>query len=115
MSSSLERGDIVYVDFGDRGANEVSYKRPAIVVTNNYANTYSPLIAVVPITSQGLSNIYPMQLLLPREQTGLPRDSKAQVELIGPIRRDRILRLEGKLPLHMLQILDQKIREHLDV
>ena len=56
-----------------------------------------------------------MQLLLPREQTGLPRDSRAQVELIGPIRRDRILRLEGKLPLHMLQVLDQKIREHLDV
>ncbi|MCX7784394.1 MAG: type II toxin-antitoxin system PemK/MazF family toxin [Meiothermus sp.] len=110
---NLERGDIVFVDFGDRGEREVSFKRPAVVVTNNFANAYAPLVTVVPITSRGLDNVYPMQLFLPRDQTGLSKDSKAQVELIGHIRKDRILRREGRLTPELLMELDRRIREHL--
>lgn len=112
-SVTLERGQIVFVDFGERGKAEVSFKRPAVVVTNNFANNYAPLITVIPITSQGLDNIYPMQLLLPYTQTGLPKDSKAQVELIGHIRKDRIVRPLGRLSAELLGELDRRIREHL--
>jgi mRNA interferase MazF len=98
----LERGQIVFVDFGERGRAEVSLKRPAVVVTNNSANKYAPLITVIPITSQGLDSIYPMQLLLPYTQTGLPKDAKAQVELTGQIRKDRIVRPLGRLSAELM-------------
>ena len=111
----LERGDIVFVDFGERGPGEVSFRRPAIVVTNNFASTYAPVITVVPITSQGLDRVYPMQLFLPQAQTGLARDSKAQIELIGHIHKNRILRLDGKLDPILLEALDIRIREHLAI
>jgi mRNA-degrading endonuclease toxin of MazEF toxin-antitoxin module len=82
-------------------------------LTNNCTNKYALLITVIPITSQGLESIYPMQLLLPYTQTGLPRDSKAQVELIGQICKDRIMRPLGRLSAELLGELDRRIREHL--
>lgn len=75
----------------------MGYKRTTVVVTNNFANAYAPLITVAPITSQGLDNIYAMQLLLPQTQTGLSKDSKAQVELIWHIGMDHILQPLGRL------------------
>ena len=48
-----KRGDIYYVDFGDdyRCSKQCGV-RPAVVVSNNKANTFSPIITVVPLTSK---------------------------------------------------------------
>jgi mRNA interferase MazF len=97
-----------------RGQTGVGCERP-VVVTNNLAHGYAPLITVAPITSKGLDNIYPMQLFLPQTQTGLSKDSKAQVELIGHIRKERILWHLGRLSAELLGELDRRIREHLAV
>jgi mRNA interferase MazF len=107
------RGDILMVDFGERGEAEVSFKRPAVVVSNDFANQYGRVVIVVPLTSQGLKNIYPMHLPVPKETSGLDRDSKAQVELMSHIHKERILRVMGKIPKNLQAALDTRIREHL--
>lgn len=47
------RGDIYNVDFGKNTESRKQYGiRPALVVSNNQANQYSPVITVVPLTSR---------------------------------------------------------------
>lgn len=108
----LRRGDIVLADFTPARAGEANYIRPAIVVTNNDANALAPVVMVIPLTSN-LAKIYPMQLFLPSEQTGLDRDGKAQVELIRHINLERIQKVLGYLPDALMHMLDERIREHL--
>ena len=47
------RGDVYYVDFGHNIEScKQSGIRPAVIVSNNRANFYSPVITVVPLTSR---------------------------------------------------------------
>ncbi|MGL4609655.1 MAG: type II toxin-antitoxin system PemK/MazF family toxin [Trueperaceae bacterium] len=50
-------------------------------MNNNHANVESTNVVVVPLTSN-IMTIYPFQVYLPKEQTHLDQDSKAQIELI---------------------------------
>ena len=48
-----KRGDVYYVDFGHNIEScKQSGIRPAVIVSNNRANVYSPVITVVPLTSR---------------------------------------------------------------
>ncbi len=108
----LRRGDISFTDFSPARKGEVNYTRPAIIVTNNQANAVAPVVTVIPLTSN-LEHIYPMQLFLPNNRTGLDRDSKAQVELIRHVSVGRIKRVIGYVSDDLMAELDGKIREHL--
>ena len=108
----LRRGDVVLVDFSPARAAEANYTRPAVVVTNNQANTFAPVVMVVPLTSN-LTKIYPVQLFLPAERSGLDRDSKAQVELLRHVTLERIQKLLSHLPTDLMAQLDVRLRDHL--
>lgn len=108
----VKRGDILLVDFDPGTPGETAKVRPAILVTNDMANLYSPVLVVVPLTSN-VSRVYPFELFLPADRTGLDRDSKAQVQLIRHIHRRRVKGHLGELPKDLLEALDLRIREHL--
>lgn len=110
----VRRGEIVLADFAPARRAEADFTRPAIVVTNNVANSRAPVVVVVPLTSN-VSRVYPFQVLLPAQQTGLDRDSKAQVELIRHISVGRILRVLGRMPESLMDELDDRVREHLSL
>ena len=47
----IERGDILIADLGKASGTSIqSGIRPVIVISNNKANTYSPVVTVVPLT-----------------------------------------------------------------
>lgn len=108
----LRRGDIAFTDFAPAREGEANYTRPAIIVTNNQANAAAPVVTVIPLTSN-LERVYPMQLFLPNNRTGLDRDSKAQVELIRHVSTGRIKKVIGYVPNDLMAELDSKIKEHL--
>ncbi|MGO8759526.1 MAG: type II toxin-antitoxin system PemK/MazF family toxin [Terracidiphilus sp.] len=58
MATSIERGDVLWVDFEPSLGGEIKKTRPAIVVSNNTANTYLNRVQVVPITSN-TERLYP--------------------------------------------------------
>ena len=63
----IERGDILMVNLGQvPGTSLQSGIRPVVVVSNNKANTYSPVVTVVPFTSRVYKNVIfrPMCLLI---------------------------------------------------
>lgn len=105
------------VDLDPVQGAEADKTRPAAIVSNDAANVTAArlnrgVITVVPLTSS-IEKIYPFQVLLPADATGLPRDSKAQAEQVRSIAVARIGRLCGTLPRSRLQELDAALRLHL--
>jgi mRNA interferase MazF len=113
----MRRGDIVAVSLDPVRGPEASKTRPAVVVSNDAANATAErlgrgVITVVPVTSN-VARIYPFQVLLRADQTGLGRDSKAQAEQIRSVAVERIGNRVGRLPPATMTELDEAIRVHL--
>jgi mRNA interferase MazF len=113
----VRRGDIVTVSLDPVRGSEASKTRPAVVVSNDAANTTATrlgrgVITVVPVTSN-TERVYPFQVRLPARQTGLPHDSKAQAEQVRSVAVERIGKRIGQLPASLITELDQALRVHL--
>jgi len=111
------RGEIRMVDLDPVRGSEASKRRPAVVVSNDGANTTAArlqrgVITVVPVTSN-VARIYPFQVMLPAAQCGLPRDSKAQAEQVRSIAVERVGRRVGQLPASLVSDLEDALRLHL--
>ena len=108
----IRRGDILLIDFAPALAGEANYTRPAVVVTNNIANAESPAIVVIPLTSN-TERVYPFELLVPLERSGLDRDSKAQTQFIRHVSTARVRKPLGHLPEDLMAQLETRLKEHL--
>jgi mRNA interferase MazF len=116
-TASVRRGDIVVVSLDPVRGSEASRSRPAVVVSNDAANTTATrlgrgVVTVVPVTSN-VARVYPFQVLLPARETGLGRDSKAQAEQVRSVAVERIGKRLGRLPAAVLTELDEALRVHL--
>lgn len=115
----MRRGEIWAVDLDPSVGSEADKRRPAVVVSNDHANTTASrlgrgTVTVVPITSN-LSRVLPFQVALPKTDTGLRRDSKAQAEQIRTVSVHRLVRRLGSIDGERLGELDDAIRLHLDL
>ena len=72
------------------------------------------VVTVVPVTSN-LARVYPFQVALPAEQTGLRMDSKAQAEQVRSVSVERIGPPLGFVPAHLMAQLDDALRLHLQI
>lgn len=113
----MRRGDIRSVDLDPVRGSEANKRRPAIIVSNDAANATASrlgrgVITVVPVTSN-IDHIYPFQVLLPAEDTGLDRESKAQAEQVRSVALERIGSRSGVVPNAIMLKIDEALRLHL--
>ncbi|WP_374976093.1 type II toxin-antitoxin system PemK/MazF family toxin [Microbacterium trichothecenolyticum] len=112
----LRRGQIVLASLDPVVGSEASRTRPVVVVSNNTANAAAVrvggVITVVPVTSN-VAHVHDFQVLLPAEQTGLQRPSKAQAEQVRTIAVARVAGIVGWVPTELLGALDDALRLHL--
>lgn len=84
----IERGDILMVNLGQvPGTSLQRGIRPVVVVSNNKANTHSPVVTVVPFTSRVYKKRYlPTHVFINRyEMVGLKRHGLVLAEQITSI------------------------------
>ena len=115
----MRRGEIVIVNLDPATGSEAGKTRPAVIVSNDAANGAvgrlgRGTITVVPVTSS-TDRIYPFQVLLPANQTGLRRDSKALAEQVRSVAIERIGKKAGRLPPALLAEVDRALRVHLSL
>ncbi|MFT3971108.1 MAG: type II toxin-antitoxin system PemK/MazF family toxin [Micropruina sp.] len=113
------RGEIRLTDLEPARPGEADKRRPAIIVSNDRANTTAArlgrgVVTVVPITSN-TTRVFPFQVLLTAEETGIRVDSKAQAEQVRSVSVDRIGPVVGRLPTHLIAMLDDALRLHLQL
>jgi mRNA interferase MazF len=115
----MRRGGVHLVDLEPVRGAEADKRRPAVIVSNDGANTTAErlargVITVVPVTSN-TGRIYPFQVLLPADVTGLAVDSKAQAEQVRALAVERVGAQIGVVAGALLAELDDALRLHLAV
>ena len=110
----VNRGEIWWVDLPDPVASEPGYRRPMIVIQVEEFNrsTIKTVIVLVLTTNLRLAEA-PGNVLLKSHQTGLPKDSVANisqvltidksflVEKVGKVRKGDFVKIEAGLRLSM--------------
>jgi mRNA interferase MazF len=115
----MRRGDIFLADLEPVRGPEANKQRPVVVVSNDGSNEVvdrmgAGMVTVVPLTGN-VARVLSFQVALPREQTGLDQDSKAQPEQIRAISATRLIRKIGWVPLSYMEQINQGLRLHLDL
>ncbi|MFW6599144.1 type II toxin-antitoxin system PemK/MazF family toxin [Propionibacteriaceae bacterium Y2011] len=113
------RGEIRLVDLNPVRGSEANQRRPAVIISNDRANATAArlgrgVVTVVPVTSN-VQRVFPFQVLLPADATGLRRDSKAQAEQVRSIAVERIGPVLGWLAADLMVDLDDALRLHLQL
>jgi mRNA interferase MazF len=115
----MRRGEIRLIDLEPVRGAEADKRRPAVIVSNDGANTTAArlgrgVVTIVPVTSN-VERVYPFQVLLAAADTGLPVDSKAQAEQIRSVAVERIGPTVGVAPTAAMSALDEALRLHLSL
>ena len=113
----MRRGEIRWVDLDPVRGAESNKRRPGVIVSNDGANATANrlgrgVVTVVPVSSN-TDRIYPFQVFLAADATGLPRDSKALAEQVRSVAVERIGERVGILTTIDLAHLDEALRIHL--
>ena len=113
----MQRGDIRLVDLDPVRGSEADKRRPAVIVSNDAANSTAQrlgkgVVTVVPLTSN-VRRVHGFQVFLPAVVTGLTADSKAQAEQVRSIAVERVGRRVGRLTADLQSELDEALRLHL--
>lgn len=72
-------GEVYYMNFDGHG-NEQNGWRPGVIFQNNIGNVYSPNVIALPLTTSLKKTDMPTHVVLPAQETGLPKDSMVLCE-----------------------------------
>jgi mRNA interferase MazF len=103
------RGEAYLVNFDPTVGHEIRKTRPALVIQNDIANQYSPITIVAAITSKFGDPPYPTEVVMDREESGLPQRSAALLNQIRSVDRQRLIKRIGKISPGTLRRVDQAI------
>jgi mRNA interferase MazF len=88
----IERGEVYWVNFDPSLGGEIQKTRPAIILSNNAANSVLNRVQVVPITSK-TDHVYPAEALI--VVRGEKR--KAMADQLTTVSKQRLGRRLGRL------------------
>lgn len=88
---SPNRGDIVRVRLDPVEGSEQAGERPALVISPDMINQYSPVILIAAITSQKTERVYPFEVLLEPGEGGLTLRSKVLLMHLRSVDKRRLL------------------------
>jgi mRNA interferase MazF len=104
MPRDICQGDIVWVDYGEPIGSEPGFLRPGVVVQADAINrTRIGTILCIPLTGNLMLARAPGNLLLRKSETGLDKDSVANVAQISALDRSRIGEWVGSISAQQLQ------------
>ena len=108
MSNEIFRGQVYFMDLGQRIGSEQSGMRPVIIVQNDTGNRRSPTVIIVPITSQIKKENLPTHISL-RSGHGLEENSIALCEHVNTIDKQRLLDYVGHITTMELRQVDRAL------
>ena len=115
----MRRGEIRLVNFDTIRGSEAAKRRPAVVVSNDGANTAASssgagVVTVVPLTSN-VTTVHDFQVLILASESMLSVDSKAQAEQVRAVAVQRMGVAVGTLGPATMRKLDTALRIHLNI
>lgn len=100
----IKRGDIYRVTLDPAVGWEIKKTRRCVVISNNQQNLYSPLLIVIPLTSD-MDKLYSWEVVIQSE--GKPR--KILTDQIRSVDRKRVREYKGKVSLETLAKIEKAL------
>jgi mRNA interferase MazF len=79
-NEDILRYDMYFVDLGQSNGSVQRGERPAVVISNNKGNKYSPVVMVCPVTSSTTKSKLPTHVHMSAADVGFAKDSIIQFE-----------------------------------
>jgi len=109
----MKRGDIYFANLDPTMGDEIRKKRPVVIVSNTANNKVASTLTVVPLTSN-TKKIYPFEVLLEKEESGLKKNSKAQCNQVRTISKIRLQNNKaGRASKIIMQRINIALKLHL--
>lgn len=112
----IERGQVCWIDLGTPSGSEPAGSRPIVIVqSDSYNRSMIGTVVGVILTPNLRLETLPGNVLLPKEATGLPRDSVANVTGIVTIDKNSCGETAGFVPAYLMREIDAGLRLLLDL
>lgn len=112
----MNRGDVYWVRLDPIEGSEQAGTRPAVIVSRNTINRYSPVVVICPLTGAShVSRLYPSDVLVRAPEGGLKKDSVVLTLQVRAVAKKRLLERLGSLAPDTLAQIEQALRITLDL
>lgn len=107
----MQRGEVWWADLPEPVASEPGYRRPVIIVQANAVNrSRVATVLCVAITGNLSRAKIPGNVLLPSAESGLPRESVANVYQVITLDRGFLQGCIGSLPRRLVRRLEEGLQ-----
>ena len=107
----MYRGEIWWADLPNPVGSEPGYRRPVLIIQDDtFTQSLIRTVIVVIITSNIELVNAPGNVLLPRDATGLPQDSVANVSQVFTLDKAVLTERIGSLPISLQEEVDEGLR-----
>lgn len=111
----MKRGEIYFANLSPSVGSEMDKRRPVLIVSNDANNSAATTVTILPLTSN-ITRVYPFEVLLNPEDSGLSKLSKIQPQQIRTISKQRILDdAVGNLSIELMELVNAAIKLHLNL
>ena len=112
----MRRGDIFWSEIPDPNGSGPGFKRPVLVIQNDYINN-SKISTVVSLmfTSNLKYKFHPNCVLLRADETGLPQDSILNCTQIYTLDKSLLIEHVSELDDSLMAVINERIKQVLDL
>ncbi|MBS3169914.1 type II toxin-antitoxin system PemK/MazF family toxin [Candidatus Woesearchaeota archaeon] len=106
----IKRGDIWTVSLDPTIGHEIKKLRPAIIIQNDIGNKYSPMTIIAPITSQHTEKVFPIEVLITKENAEIEKTSKVLLNQIRAVDKERLIKRIGRLDEETVEKVNEALK-----
>ncbi len=107
---SPNRGEIWWADLGEPRGSEPGYRRPVLIVQDDRFNRSNlATVIILSLTSNRRYQNLPGNIFLPKEQSGLAKDSVINATQLTTIDRTWLEEFVAELPRHLMVEIDRNL------
>ncbi len=105
-----KRGDIWLANLDPVIGSEQGKTRPVVIIQNDIANEYSPVVIVAAITTAADLKTYPTEVRVAAPEGGLRKDSVILLNQIRTIDKRRLIERWGQLTPQTMEKVNESLR-----
>ena len=107
----MERGEVWWAELPAPVASEPGFRRPVLIVSSDAFNrSRIRTVSVVVLTSNLRLSEAPGNVLLAAAESGLPKDSVANVSQVVTLDKEFLSRRCGRIPPRGMKAIDEGLR-----